>query len=382
MPSSLTSCPCHATSRKAPAPRWQSLAAPWPAIATSALTWTQWGIQPSVAPHWRRLLLLTPGRPLSMSSWMYIDVEGAEVGPLNTEQLQEHLATGKCVAHTLVHSLAHHTTLSAQRALEACSPVRQALQRVWQSRFATVAQLREMLTAVGKKPLGKKRLGPVLLPVSAELDAETERVHIQVRSIGLKEAIFDATRLYYELEEDDAAEAAAVAAEARAARRAAKAEPPKIVAKPLSPRAEAPRAKAPAPAADAKGLPEVREAFKAAVCDIVHKHLQTMRLDAATFKHVAANTVRKATETVTKNGNMKLWKTKEAAVGWVGQEKESGKLRKLAMDYLQHNSRRGPAAPGASRGGQENDGESDGRSAKSGHGESDAGRHGTHTGQE
>ena len=70
------------------------------------------------------------------------------------------------------------------------------------------------------------------------------------------------------------------------------------------------------------------------------------------------------------------------SVFFVGQEKESFKLRKLAIDYLSQHSRRGPAAPGASRGGQENDGESDGRSATSVHGESDADRHGTHTGHE
>ena len=56
----------------------------------------------------------------------------------------------------------------------------------------------------------------------------------------------------------------------------------------------------------------MREAFKAAVCDIVHKHLRTMRLAADNFKHVATNTVRKAMDTMSKNGNMKLWKTKEA----------------------------------------------------------------------
>ena len=37
-------------------------------------------------------------------SCMYIDADGIEVGPLTTEQLQEHLATGKCMPHTLVHS--------------------------------------------------------------------------------------------------------------------------------------------------------------------------------------------------------------------------------------------------------------------------------------
>ena len=298
---------------------------------------------------------------------MYVDVDSCEVGPLSTAQLQERLVAGKCMPHTLVHSMTYHTTLSAQRALEARSLALEPLGQVWQSRFATAPQLREMLDAAAKRPLGKRRLGPVLLPVSADLDDEdTLSVHQQVKDIGLLEAIFNATLLYYELKDEIEAEAAAEAAAkaatrantkaAAAAARQAKADPPRV-APSRSLRAEAPAAAA------AEGLPEVRKAFKAAVCDVVQTHIRRMGLAADTFKRVAASTVRKATDTMVKNGNMGLWRTGEAAVSFVRQEKEVVKLRKLAVDYVNQHSSRGPAALGASRGargGQENDGYSDG----------------------